>query len=137
MRNGITHRAIFQIRKLFLPRWAFKFAGLNISPLFFSLSASIILVMSQSFKLFRLQQIDNQIDKAKARLREIEIELQENSELRQANQRMEQTCQFIEETEKALRKAETEVLAQRIKIEHTVAALYGGYVKIVFYLKFF
>lgn len=82
--------------------------------------------MSQSFKLFRLQQIDNQIDKAKARLREIEIELQENSELRQANQRLEQTRQFIEETDIALRKAEAEVQAQRIKIEQTEAALYGG-----------
>jgi hypothetical protein len=82
--------------------------------------------MSQSFKLFRLQQIDNQIDKANARLHEIEIELQEDSELRQANQRLEKSRQLIEETEKSLHKAEAEVLAQRIKIEQTEAALYGG-----------
>lgn len=85
--------------------------------------------MSQPFKLFRLQQIDNQIDKARARLREIEIELQEDSELREANQRLEHARQQMHETEKALRKAEADVSAQRIKIEETEAALYGGKIR--------
>jgi predicted nucleic acid-binding Zn-ribbon protein len=85
--------------------------------------------MSQPFKLFRLQQIDSQIDKFKTRLREIEIELQEDSELRKANQRVEQAQQLMHETEKALRTAEADVLAQRIKIEETEAALYGGKVR--------
>ena len=85
--------------------------------------------MSQPFKLFRLQQIDSQIDKAKTRLLEIEIELQEDSELREANQCLEQAQQLMHETEKALRKAEADVLAQRIKIEQTEAALYGGKVR--------
>ena len=85
--------------------------------------------MSQPFKLFRLQQIDSQIDKSKARLREIEIELQEDSELRQANQRLEQARQLMHTIEKALQKAEADVLAQRIKIEQTEAALYGGKVR--------
>lgn len=85
--------------------------------------------MSQSFKLYRLQQIDSQIDKAKARLREIEIELQEDSELRQANQNLDKARHFVQDTEKALHRAEAEVQAQRIKFEQTETALYGGKVR--------
>lgn len=120
---------ICQIRKLFRLNFAINFAGLNVHPLYFFLTASIIPSMSQPFKLFRLQQIDSQIDKFKTRLREIEIELQEDSELREANQRVEQAHQHMHETEKALRTAEADVLAQRIKIEETEAALYGGKVR--------
>jgi hypothetical protein len=136
MPNGNSIWAIYQNRKLIRlyilvdrVNFAFKFAGLWICPLFFSLYASIISSMSQSFKLFRLQQIDTQIDKVKTRLREIEIELQEDSELQQANQRLEQARQFMHETEKALHRSEEEVLAQRIKIEETEAVLYGGKVR--------
>jgi uncharacterized protein len=129
MPNRIADWTICQIRKLLTPKIAINFAGLNFHPLFFYLSASIILCMSQPFKLFRLQQIDSQIDKTKTRLREIEIELQEDSELRMANQRLDQASQLMQETEKALRKAEADVQAQRIKIEQTEAALYGGKVR--------
>lgn len=129
MPNRIAGWIIFHIRKFISDEFAINFAGLNDFPLFFYLSASIILNMSQPFKLFRLQQIDNQIDKARARLREIEIELQEDSELREANQRLEHARQQMHETEKALRKAEADVYAQRIKIEETEAALYGGKIR--------
>jgi hypothetical protein len=129
MPNRIAGWTICHIRKFIANNFAFNFAGFIDYPLFFYLSASIILSMSQPFKLFRLQQIDNQIDKARARLREIEIELQENSELREANLRLEHARQQTQETEKKLHKAEADVLAQRIKIEQTEAALYSGKVR--------
>ena len=129
MPNRFAHWSICQIRKLIRSINTVNYAYLYVPPLFFYLSASIILPMSQPFKLYRLQQIDSQIDKAKARLREIEIELQEDVELREASARLERAHQLMKENEKTLRNAEVDVLAQRIKIEQTEAALYGGKVR--------
>lgn len=85
--------------------------------------------MSQPFKLYRLQQIDSQLDRGRARLREIEIALSDHATLNQARQRAEVTEDKLQETVKKLRRAEQEVHAQRIKIEQTEASLYGGKVR--------
>ncbi|HLE51919.1 MAG TPA: C4-type zinc ribbon domain-containing protein [Anaerolineales bacterium] len=85
--------------------------------------------MSQSFKLYRLQQIDSQIDHLHSHLREIAAALAEESTLRLAQTRLSTTQKKLAEADKNLRKAEADVQAQRIKIEQTETALYGGKVR--------
>lgn len=85
--------------------------------------------MSQPFKLYRLQQIDNQLDQGRARMREIEVALKENTRLRKAQSHLEQIEKSIQEASKALHAVEVEVQAQRLKIEQNEAALYGGKVR--------
>lgn len=82
--------------------------------------------MSLSFKLYRLQQIDSQLDKARARLREIEALLSEDRAVRQAKERLQGTEQSLQSTRKLLRQAEETVQEQRLKIEQTEATLYSG-----------
>ena len=85
--------------------------------------------MSQSFKLFRLQQLDSQIDRAQARLQEIEIALNDNRELQKAETKTRQISEKLEENRKALHRAEEEVKSQRLKIEQTESTLYGGKIR--------
>ena len=90
------------------------------------LSASIIFDMSQTFKLYRLQQIDREMDRGRARLEEIEIQLADDSQIRLSEKRVEDARVEREQAAKELRKAEQAVQDQRIKIERSEAALYGG-----------
>ena len=85
--------------------------------------------MSQPFKLFRLQQIDSQLDQVRSRLQEIEIALNRDEALRQAQQGAKETEESLKAGEKVLRSAEAEVKSQRLKIEQTEATLYGGKVR--------
>ena len=85
--------------------------------------------MSRSQNLYRLQQIDTEIDQANARLKEIETLLAGNANLRKANALANRTRQNLENAQKALRQAEAKVKDQRIKIEQTEAALYGGNIR--------
>lgn len=85
--------------------------------------------MSQPFKLFRLQQIDSQLDRGCARMREIKIALNENTHLRKAQSQLEKIKKSLQEASKSLHIVEGEVQAQRLKIEQNEAALYGGKVR--------
>ncbi|MCI0521066.1 MAG: hypothetical protein L0Z70_12535 [Chloroflexi bacterium] len=85
--------------------------------------------MSQSFKLFRLQQLDTHLDQGRARLREIETALSNDSAVQAAQKSVQQASAELETARKALRAAEDLVRAQRIKIEQTEATLYGGKVR--------
>lgn len=85
--------------------------------------------MSQPFKLYRLQQIDSQLDRARNRLQAIETALNENEALNQAQKLSEAAEKDLEDKRKALRQAEDNVQSQRIKIEQTEATLYGGKVR--------
>jgi len=85
--------------------------------------------MSQPFKLFRLQQLDSQLDRARARLTEIETTLSQDEQLRQAQVEADQAAADLALARKALRQAEDNVSQQRIKIEQADAALYGGKVR--------
>lgn len=85
--------------------------------------------MSQPFKLFRLQGIDSQLDRVRARLNEIEIQLREEEALRLAEQRFAEALTTLEEKRKRLKQAEQEVHEQRIKIEQNESTLYGGKVR--------
>ena len=89
-------------------------------------SPSIIFFMSQSFKLFRLQQIDTTIDKGQQRLSEIDRLLEDDLEIRLSKQKLERAQKIKFEAEKDLRLAEADVKEQRLKIERSQAALYGG-----------
>lgn len=85
--------------------------------------------MSQPFKLFRLQQLDSHLDQAQARLTQIDIALSDDRELQLARSQIQNSDGLVESARKALRRAEEDVRAQRVKIEQTEAALYGGKVR--------
>jgi uncharacterized protein len=85
--------------------------------------------MSLSFKLYRLQQIDSQLDRARARLREIEAALSEDQAVRQAKARLQEADEALQSNRKLLRQAEDAVKDQRLKIEQTEATLYSGRVR--------
>lgn len=85
--------------------------------------------MSETFKLYRLQQIDSQIDQINDRLKAIEIALNKDKTVRLAQKREEQSQEIVQKEQKNLRTAEQEVQAQRVKIEQSEATLYGGKVR--------
>ncbi|UCD97876.1 MAG: hypothetical protein JSV42_13025 [Chloroflexota bacterium] len=82
--------------------------------------------MSHSFKLFRLQQIDSTLDKNRTRLKEIEQSLKDESRINASMRRLDKAKTERFEAEKRLRLAEENVKDQRLKIERSQAALYGG-----------
>jgi predicted nucleic acid-binding Zn-ribbon protein len=82
--------------------------------------------MSHPFKLFRLQQIDSQLDKLHNRLRDIEALLSDNLTFRRAKTVAEVKESNLENARKSLRRAEENVLAQQIKMEQTEVTLYSG-----------
>ncbi len=85
--------------------------------------------MSEPFKLYRLQQIDSQIDQIKNRLKAIEIALTADKSVRLAQKRQEGSQKALKHEQMKLRKAEQDVQAQRVKIEQSESTLYGGKVR--------
>jgi len=85
--------------------------------------------MSQSSNLYRLQQIDSPIDQARARIREIEVELNNNAALSQAQEYVKNAEQSLRDARTALRKTEETVQDQRVKINQAESVLYGGKVR--------
>ena len=85
--------------------------------------------MSTTLHLFRLQEIDSQIDKVQRRLDEIQKTLDDNAELRRVEAHFKDCKASHDISEKALRKAEGAVKQQRLKIEQTESMLYSGNVK--------
>ncbi len=84
--------------------------------------------MSAALGLFRLQQVDRQIDQAKNRLAAIRKTLENDSELRAALDQVEIAGAAQRESERALREAESLAKGQQIKIEQSESSLYGGHV---------
>ena len=82
--------------------------------------------MSQTLSLYRLQQTDSQIDHAQARLQAIQKTLEDDAELRLANERADSAKVASQSADRALKQAEADAQDQRIKIEQTEASLYGG-----------
>lgn len=85
--------------------------------------------MSEVFRLYRLQQLDSEIDKGKARLQAIAQELADNAQLRAAQAVYDSAQADLQQAQRRLRSAEADAKAQRIKIEQNQAALYGGKVR--------
>ncbi|HEY6072365.1 MAG TPA: C4-type zinc ribbon domain-containing protein [Anaerolineales bacterium] len=82
--------------------------------------------MSAALGLFRLQQVDRQIDQVQARLNAIQQILENDAELRAALNGVETTGKEKTEAEKLLHEAEAQVKSQQIKIEQAESSLYGG-----------
>ena len=82
--------------------------------------------MSRPFQLYRLQQIDSQIDWHHARIKEIDAALENNVALRQAQEGANQAEKTHQDGRKALHQAEEAVRQQRVKIEQNESTLYGG-----------
>ena len=85
--------------------------------------------MSRPFKLYRLQQIDSQIDWMNKRLGEIDTALKDDQALKLAEKDAADAEQLQEEARKSLKRAENHVSQQNIKIEQNEATLYSGKVQ--------
>jgi predicted nucleic acid-binding Zn-ribbon protein len=81
--------------------------------------------MSQTLSLYRLQQIDSQMDRLKVRLEEIQKTLDDDSELRQFRDIAEKADAHLLAVQQSLKKAERDVESQVVKIEQTQSDLYG------------
>jgi uncharacterized protein len=84
--------------------------------------------MSATLGLYRLQQVDSQMDHAHARLKAIQQTLENNEELRRFMERCAEAENHHREAERLLKQIEQEVEKQRIKIQQTEVSLYGGHV---------
>ena len=82
--------------------------------------------MSQTLSLYRLQQIDSQIDRLQARLQIIQKTLEDDAELRQLSEQVQAAEARCQSAERALKQAEGDVQSQHIKIEQTQSSLYSA-----------
>lgn len=85
--------------------------------------------MSRPQDLYKLQQLDKQLDEAHIRLKHIAEELSDNQEIVSAQEHHKRKEDEFETKRKTLSKAERAVQSQKIKIEQTDATLYGGSVR--------
>src|SRR5690349_9324464 len=85
--------------------------------------------MSAALGLYRLQQVDSQIDQIQARLRAIQQTLESDITLRTANEYFAAVTDKHKDAERHLKLSEAEVEKQRLKIEQTEGSLYGGKVQ--------
>lgn len=85
--------------------------------------------MSASLGLFRLQQIDRQIDRSRTQLDTIRKTLENDAELRGALDRVETAQTAHYHSHHIFKNATAEAEAQKIKIEQAESSLYGGRVQ--------
>ncbi|MFQ5922725.1 MAG: zinc ribbon domain-containing protein [Anaerolineales bacterium] len=85
--------------------------------------------MSRASGLYRLQEIDLESDRLKERLEEIGITLEDSSEITQLKADLDAKDSAMATILAAAKRAEIEVEDQRLKIQSTEQALYGGSVK--------
>jgi hypothetical protein len=85
--------------------------------------------MSASLGLYRLQQVDRQIDRVRTQLTAIRKTLENDTELKQALTRLEIAQKENHAALNRMKNAAAEAEAQKIKIEQAESSLYGGNVK--------
>jgi predicted nucleic acid-binding Zn-ribbon protein len=85
--------------------------------------------MSAALGLYRLQLVDSRMDAIRTRLEGIRQILENDEELRQANEGVSETEGVHKSALDKLKQAEAEVDKQKIKIEQSEASLYSGTVK--------
>ncbi len=85
--------------------------------------------MNQTLSLYRLQQIDSQIDRAQLTLQAIEKKLEDDASLRQVKDQAQVAEDAHQTAERNLHQAEAAVQDQHIKCEQAEASLYGGSVR--------
>jgi predicted nucleic acid-binding Zn-ribbon protein len=84
--------------------------------------------MSAALGLYRLQQVDSQMDQAQSRLKVIRQTLENDVELRAAMEKLSSAEAAFKNTERLLKQSEQDVEKQRLKIQQTESSLYGGLV---------
>lgn len=82
--------------------------------------------MASSFKLYRLQQVDTQLDQVRQRLQEIEQALNEDEAVKAGQQAVQDAQTGLMSAQKELAFAEEEVKAQQDKLKENQDTLYGG-----------
>jgi len=82
--------------------------------------------MAQVFKLYRLQQLDTQIDQLKSRLAAIEKELTDDSSVAFARQKFKKAEDRLQSKKSEITSIEHQAESIRIKLEQNQASLYGG-----------
>jgi predicted nucleic acid-binding Zn-ribbon protein len=82
--------------------------------------------MSQSLSLYRLQQIDSQIDRIKNRLQTIHKTLDDDSDIRVVKEAAARSEEAKASAEATLKKAEKDMQDLQIKIEQVDSSLYGS-----------
>lgn len=85
--------------------------------------------MSQSFKLYRLQQIDSNLDQSLERINQIEQLIKDDHLYIEAEKGVQFQEERMAEAQLMLKKAEVDVREQQIKIEQSESSLYGGKVR--------
>jgi len=85
--------------------------------------------MSASLGLYRLQQVDSQMDQIQARLKTIRETLENDRELRTAKQALSAAENLHKQAQNSLKQSEADVENQSIKIEQTESSLYSGSIK--------
>src|ERR1051325_5827149 len=84
--------------------------------------------MSAALGLYRLQQVDSQMDQAQSRLRAIQQTLENDEILRAANAHLAAKEEIFRKANALLKQSEADFEKQRLKLEQTEASLYGGHV---------
>jgi len=85
--------------------------------------------MSAALGLYRLQQVDTQVDQIKSRLKSIQEILENDHDLKRATENVSSNEELLKHANASLKQSESDVEMQRIKIEQTESSLYGGSVK--------
>ena len=85
--------------------------------------------MSASLGLYRLQQVDRQIDRTRSQLDTIRQTLENDAEMRECLKQVETAKVAHHHAHHELKSTEVEVEAQKIKIEQAESSLYGGRVQ--------
>lgn len=98
-------------------------------PLCFYTTPSIISIMSIPFKLYRLQELDNQLNQATKNIQIIKARLADNQELQKAQNELDRSNENLNTVQKKLKDAEDRVKDQKIKIEQIESSLYGGRIR--------
>lgn len=84
--------------------------------------------MNAVLGLYRLQQVDSQMDQIRARLAAIQETLQNDVQLRAATEELAATENGFRLAEREVKSREAEVQKQQLKIEQAETSLYGGHV---------
>lgn len=85
--------------------------------------------MSRASSLYRLQAIDLDIDRARARLREIEAALSDSETLPRARSQLAEAEARLQASNNAARTAEHAVASHQAKLEQAESSLYGGSIR--------
>ncbi len=85
--------------------------------------------MNQAFHLYRLQQLDSQIDQVASGLAEINRLLSGDETVQQANQTVEEMGKILHQASHNLKQLEFAVKEQQIKIAQSESTLYSGKVR--------